>query len=242
MIVNRHAKYHAIAVVPPNIIYSDATVVIAKESWLEFAIYSSNVHEAWAWFRGSTMGSSTLRFTPSTVFETFCEPENQLSLTDIGEIYHDHRRQLMLMLGLGLTKTYNLFHDPALSVEMVADESGKDDDIAREGYEGLVELRRLHVEMDNAVRDAYGWQDLDLGHGFHDVETLPENDRTRYTISPAARKEVLKRLLALNHERATEEAAKQTAEKGAKKKRGRKTQRAEQDNPLLAAGPLFDSN
>lgn len=39
------------------------------------------------------------------------------------------------------------------------------------------------------------------------VQTLPENDRVRYTISPAARKEVLKRLLALNHERAKAEAA-----------------------------------
>ena len=66
-------------------------------------------------------------------------------------------------------------------------------------------MRRLHRELDLAVRDAYGWQDLDLGHDFHEVETLPENDRVRYTIRPAARKEVLKRLLALNHERAAEE-------------------------------------
>ena len=28
---------------------------------------------------------------------------------------------------------------------------------------------------------------------------LPENDRVRYTVSPDARKEVLKRLLKLNH-------------------------------------------
>ena len=30
------------------------------------------------------------------------------------------------------------------------------------------------------------WQDLDLEHDFHEVETLPENDRVRYTISPSA--------------------------------------------------------
>ena len=33
---------------------------------------------------------------------------------------------------------------------------------------------------------------------FHEVETLPDNDRVRYTISPAARREVVKRLLAVN--------------------------------------------
>ena len=62
--------------------------------------------------------------------------------------------------------------------------------------------------MDLTVRDAYGWQDLDLGHGFHEVEYLPENDRVRFTISEAARAVVLERLLALNHQRrkAEEEA------------------------------------
>jgi hypothetical protein len=77
----------------------------------------------------------------------------------------------------------------------------------------------LHVALDIAVRDAYGWTDLNLGHDFVEVETLPENDRVRYTISPAARKEVLKRLLALNHQRAKEEAAKAptTKPKGGKK-------------------------
>jgi hypothetical protein len=89
------------------------------------------------------------------------------------------------------------------------------------GYQGLLELRRLHRELDLAVRDAYGWQDpstgsgqaLDLGHDFHEVETLPENDRVRYTISPGARKEVLRRLLALNHGRSAEEVPKSPPKK-----------------------------
>ncbi len=32
----------------------------------------------------------------------------------IGEEYHAFRRQLMLKMQLGLTKTYNQFHNPAL--------------------------------------------------------------------------------------------------------------------------------
>ena len=47
--------------------------------------------------------------------------------------------------------------------------------------------------------------DLDLEHNFHEVETLPENDRVRYTVSPAARRDVLKRLFAENHARAKSE-------------------------------------
>ena len=84
----------------------------------------------------------------------------------------------------GLTATYNRFHDPGESAA----------DIAR--------LRGLHVEMDNAVAAAYGWADLDLGHGFHETA-----QGIRYTIHEAARRQVLSRLLELNHARYAEEVA-----------------------------------
>ncbi len=82
----------------------------------------------------------------------------------------------------GLTKTYNRFHNP--------DESASD----------IKKLRDLHVEMDNAVAAAYGWDDLDLGHGFHETK-----QGLRFTISESARREVLARLLKLNHELYAEE-------------------------------------
>lgn len=61
--------------------------------------------------------------------------------------------------------------------------------------------------MDNAVLAAYGWTDIDLAHNFYDMDYLPENDRTRYTISPDSRKEILKRILQLNHDLYAEEVA-----------------------------------
>ena len=93
----------------------------------------------------------------------------------------------------------------------------------------MLELRRLHVALDVAVRAAYGWQDLDLDHDFHEVETLPENDRVRYTISPAARREVLKRLLAANHARAGVEARNSTS----RSQRGGRKRMAAADGPNL---------
>ena len=112
----------------------------------------------------------------------------------------------MQSLWLGLTKIYNLFHARDLSLERVAKISKKDADTAAAGFEALLEMRRLHVALDIAIRDAYGWQDLDLEHDFYEVETLPENDRVRYTISPSARRKVLKRLLGENHAHAEAEA------------------------------------
>ena len=63
------------------------------------------------------------------------------------------------------------------------------------------------------------------------MDYLPENDRIRYTISPVARKEVLRRLLALNHERAAAEAA---VAETAKMKKKRSKDNAPEDEPQLA--------
>ena len=54
--------------------------------------------------------------------------------------------------------------------------------------------------MDGALKEAYGWDDLSLDHGFHETK-----HGLRYTISEAARVEVLDRLLELNHVRHAEE-------------------------------------
>ena len=63
-------------------------------------------------------------------------------------------------------------------------------------------IMALHEEMDQAVAAAYGWSDLDLGHGFHATK-----QGERYTLSESARRTVLDRLLALNHQRYAEEVA-----------------------------------
>jgi len=69
-----------------------------------------------------------------------------------------------------------------------------------------VQLRRYVV-----VDVVQGTVDLALGHGFHETK-----QGMRYTISEGARREVLDRLLRLNHERYAEEVALGLHEKGAK--------------------------
>lgn len=76
-----------------------------------------------------------------------------------------------------------------------------------EAVAGIQKLRELHVQMDNAVLEAYGWSDIDLRHDFYEVEYLPENDRVRFTIHPDARREILKRLLELNYKIHAQEVA-----------------------------------
>ena len=105
----------------------------------------------------------------------------------LGDRLDTYRRSVMLARQTGLTKTYNLVFDPTVH----------DEDI--------VELRRIHEAIDAATVRAYGWDDLldRLDHGFH-----PAGRDLRYTIGPCAQREILDRLLELNHERYAEEVAK----------------------------------
>jgi hypothetical protein len=83
----------------------------------------------------------------------------------------------------------------------------------------ILHLRELHKQMDETVLKASGWEDIDLSHDFYEVDYLPENDRVRYTISPDAREEVLKRLLQLNHEIHEQEVKASLHTKGKTKKK-----------------------
>ncbi len=183
----RVTKYLSPVKVPAEWVCSIETAVFSLPPNVGISILQSTLYEVWVRQYTSTL-ETRLRYSPSDCFENFAFPrpnnEQRANLDRIGDAYHEHRRGLMLARQIGLTKAYNLFHTPAC----------RDADIA--------ELRRLHVQMDTAVRDAYGWSDLELGHDFHG-----DGKETRYTLAPAAKQEVLRRLLALNHARAAEEAA-----------------------------------
>src|SRR5260370_13436025 len=108
----------------------------------------------------------------------------------------------------GLTSIYNRLNDP--------DETNAD----------IQQLRQLHVEMDNAVAAAYGWTNLDLSHGFHETK-----QGVRYTISEPARREVLARLLKLNHDRYAQEV-KQGLHEKKKPKPPKKNVKTDDGRPL----------
>lgn len=183
------SKYAVFSLVPANIVYSHAVGVITHPDLSRFAELASSLHVSWAFAFGSRL-ETRLRYAPTDCFETY--PFLQSSHSDLGEMggrLHQARIDIMHADRIGLTKLYNRFHT----------EIERDPRI-----EGL---RALQREMDTAVAHAYGWEDLDLQHGFHEVPYLPENDRARFTISESARVEVLRRLSELNRLRYEEEVA-----------------------------------
>jgi len=206
LVCGQVSKYWSVSWVQPEQIFSDKVVVFALSDHSNFAVLSSCFHTEWAEKTSSRLKEDP-NYNLANTFETFPFPTPDPSdlstqfptLNTIGETYYTHRQAIMRDRQEGLTKTYNRFHD--------ANETAND----------IQTLRELHIEMDQAVAAAYGWQDLDLEHGFHQTK-----QGIRFTISEVARREVLDRLLESNHQRYAEEVAQGLHDKGKRKGKGQK--------------------
>ncbi|HXL88808.1 MAG TPA: DNA methyltransferase [Streptosporangiaceae bacterium] len=159
-------------------VFDQKLVIFASDSFASQAVLSSSVHQMWAIKYTATMRTD-ISYSPSDVFLTFPRPASTGRLAEVGRTLDTERREIMLRRDLGLTKLYNLVNDPDYT----------DDDIGR--------MRQIHVELDQAVMDAYGWGDVLLDHGFHTYRQMQ-----RWTVSPAPRMEILDRLLEENLRRA----------------------------------------
>jgi len=146
---------YALAFMNAASVYANSLNIFPLDTFSALAVLQSRTHEDFARSICSSL-KDDLRYNPSDCFVSFPFPTALLdsaasdpaqeatlqSLEAIGERYHQFRAQLMVANNEGLTSTYNRFHDPA--------ETSSD----------LLELRRLHGEMDQAVLDAYGWSDV----------------------------------------------------------------------------------
>jgi len=222
--VGSKASVHCcFAIVNSDQVISQNLHVIPVYSHESFAVLSSRLHEAWARSLSASMGDN-LAYTPSDCLKNFPFPieSEDSNLFVIGENFNHSRSQILLNSNLGLTKTYNRFHDPH-DVEI-----------------DIVELRRLHAEMDDAVLRAYGWDDLadickpggEAAPQFlHDTAEPEFAYQKRYHWPAWFRDKVLARLLELNKERAAAEKEDAKTAKTSTKRLG--PAQAEQKGTLL---------
>ncbi|MGI5191115.1 Eco57I restriction-modification methylase domain-containing protein [Promicromonospora sp. CA-289599] len=162
--------------VPTGQVFSHMLGVFATDSYSDQAVLSSNLHQIWAITHGSGMRNDP-RYTPSDVFETFPRPEPTERLEAIGRTLDKERREIMLRRDLGLTKLYNLVNDTGLADTSDADVARLRGDPCRDST-GLSRRRTAG-------------KTCPLDHGFHAFRQM-----TRWMPSPAARIEMLDRLLA----------------------------------------------
>jgi hypothetical protein len=185
----------AFARIKNQIVFSNGLYVFAFDGFDAFALLQSTLHDCWARSRSSTM-KGDLRYTNSSVFETFPFPENWQAdavLEATGKTFYEFRTELMTQNREGLTKTYSRFNDPT------------------NNQPGIVKLRELQAAMDRAVLNAYGWDDISINYDFLldyeiDQETWGTKKKPyRYRWPEVVHDEVLARLLDLNQKRFEEE-------------------------------------
>lgn len=169
--------------VETGIVFSNALAVFLLDDFADLAFLSSMPHQTWAIKYGSGMRNDP-RYTPSDVFETLPRPKNTERMRTLGEQLDGDRRNIMLRRQLGLTALYNLVNSADVQGDIDVDL-----------------IRSIHTQIDVAVMEAYRWTDIRLDHGFHIYRQME-----RWTVSPAARVEILDRLLEENHRRAAIEA------------------------------------
>jgi hypothetical protein len=184
--------------VPTGQVIDQTVVVFGTSSRFLLGTLGSSIHYLWAATHGLRTMAGILRYTPSDVFDTFPLPPDCSRVSEIAATIEGHRRRLMVLRGVGLASIYKQLHSPQY-VEAVEPE--------------FDQLRIMHVELDRAVMAAYGWDDVDLAHDFYTYR-----ETVRYTVGPAARVEILDRLLEENHRRAALEATSGKARKGSRSK------------------------
>lgn len=177
--ISRISKHLMFSWQPSSVVFSEQVIVAPVEHAHWLTVLQSRVHEVWARLLSSSL-EDRLRYAPSDCFETFPFPNfgNASALDTIGEQLHFERSQYMQAHNIGLTTTYNRLKDKSVT------------DTATQ------RLRDLHVAVDQAVLDAYGW---------NDIHAPPYCGATASQLE-AFEDEVLDRLFDLNERRAYEEA------------------------------------
>jgi len=179
------AKHRTFQFLDTAIAPDNKLICIALDDAYPLGVLSSAVHVVWALAAGSNLGvGNDPVYVKTRCFETFpfpdATPDQQARIRALAEQLDAHRkRQQAQHPTLTLTGIYNVLAKIRTGEALTA----KDKTIHEQGLVSV--LQTLHDELDAAVLAAYGWSDL-----------------------PATASEaLLERLVALNAERAREEAA-----------------------------------
>lgn len=174
-------KHRVFQFLDDSILPDNMLVAIASDDGWHLSVVSSRTHIVWTLNVGGVLEDRP-RYTKSGCFDPFPFPDPDEAtrdrLRDLGEELDATRKQVQAEHpDLTLTGLYNVL-EKLRAGEALSD---KDEDVKDRGR--VLILKDLHEQIDRAAADAYGWP--------HDLSD----------------EQVLERLVALNAERAAEEAA-----------------------------------
>lgn len=182
---------------PTSWCFTNQVIVIEEGRGDTYGVLRSVVFREWMTRYSTSFGAGGgIRPSVTRGVNTFVLPAFSSEVERLGSLWSEEAQRWCDAQRLGLTALENSVNSRGQSVERIID---------------------AQASLDRAVMVAYGWSDLELDHG-HRETTLG----MRFTVSPAAQKEILDRLLELNHQRYAEEVAAGLHDKTAKKGRAKR--------------------
>lgn len=174
------AKHRFFQFLPAETLPDNMLIAIGSDDAALLAVLSSRLHVVWTLTSGGTLEDRP-RYNKSRCFDPFPFPdlsdEQKARLRQLGEELDGHRKaQQKAHPKLTMTALYNVLEKVRAKVPL----EGKDKEVYDQGFVGI--LKDIHDRIDTEVAAAYGWP-----------AGLSNDD-------------ILHRLVALNRERAAEEA------------------------------------
>lgn len=174
------ARHRIFQFIPANVLPDHMIIVIASSDSHILGVLSSRPHVTWAVAVGGRLGKGP-RYNKNVCFSPFPFPdaseEQKDRIRKLAEQLDEHRKARQVEHpDLTMTQMYNLLEALREGRTLTA----KEKEIHEKGLVSV--LKNIHDELDEAVLDTYGWP--------HDI----------------ADEEIVARIVALNKERAAEEA------------------------------------
>ena len=187
IITSEVSKHRVFIFIDYDVLSDGSCFTFSFEDGYFLGVLSSIIHTHWVITTGGRMGvANDPRYNNTVCFDPFPFPdptlEQKQKIRELGDRLDSHRKQVQAAHpDITITGMYNLLE------KLRAGTPFSDIDRAYNNRALVSTLKQIHDELDKAVFEAYGWQDLS-------GKPTAEIDET-----------ILERLVALNAERAAEE-------------------------------------
>jgi len=182
IVIPETSKHRFFTFLDSSILAEGSLVVEAFDDAYFLGVLSSRIHVIWALAAGGRLGvGNDPRYNKTRCFDPFpfpeCTDKSKSDIRDLAEQLDRHRKaRQQIYPSLWITQIYNVLEKLRSNERL----SAEDKTINEQGLVSV--LKQIHDDLDAAVFEAYGWP-----------STLTDE-------------EILKKLVALNAERAAEEA------------------------------------
>jgi hypothetical protein len=191
------AKHRVFVFLNSEILPDNMLVNVALEDAYFLGVLSSKIHVCWALAAGGRLGiGNDPRYNKTRCFDPFPFPdptlEQKQKIRDLGERLDAHRKSVQAAHpDITITGMYNLLE------KLRAGEPFTDKDREYNNRALVSTLKQIHDDLDIAVLEAYGWDDL--------IPRLSTSTSGRWARGEGLDEQILERLVALNAQRAEEE-------------------------------------